>query len=222
MVGESPLKGVPDQVELAHFNALRGQDRWREAMWFGLVGRSMPSGYTLRDLAAVIDGVPAAEADFTADDAVWPDAADPEREWVRTGTVPKRENALEQALLESICDDELAQAIGRLRLVRRALENVSVNVLTSHPVPGVAVNDLMKKEEMMKDHDAEALAAARGIVVWPDAKGRWEVLAAIVGTPAQELKDAAVWRRKTANARDGNGILKSPSKCCSATEETLM
>ena len=132
----SPLGGVPEGLAMAHFNALRGRDEWKESAWLGIVGRTMPPEEELRDLAAVIDGQPAERGGYVWRDAVWPDAKDPEREWVREQTVPGREDPLEQALLDMICGDELAQAIGRVRLVRRPLAGVAVDILTNHPVPG--------------------------------------------------------------------------------------
>ena len=187
----SPLGGLPAGLYTAHFNALRGRDDWRAVQWLGIVGRIMPSEEQLRDLAAVIDGQPAARADQVWRDGVWADAGNAEQEWVREGTVPGREDGLEQALLDMIGPDELAQAVGRARLVRRPLAGVAVDIKTNHPIPGIAVNELIKLEEMMKDHDAEALAAARGIVFEPGAKGGWDALAVVTGAPAEASRKAS-------------------------------
>ena len=46
----------------------------------------------------------------------------------------------------------------------------------------------------MQDHDAEALAAARGIVFEPGARGCWEALEAVTGA-SQELEDGQQARR---------------------------
>ena len=184
----SPLGGVPEGLGMGHFNALRGRDGWKESKWLGVVGRTMPQEGDLRDLAAVIDGQPAERADFVWRDAVWADAKKADREWVRERTVPGRADGLEQALLDTIAGDELAQAIGRVRLVRRPGAGVAVDILTNHPVPGVAVAELLKLEEIMRDHDAEALAAARGIVFEPGAKGRWEALEAVVWAPRRGIE----------------------------------
>ena len=118
---------------------------------------------------------------------------------MREQTVPGREDGLEQALLDMICGDELAQAVGRVRLVRRPGAGVAVDILTNQPVPGVAVNELLKLEEMMKDHDAEALAAARGIVFEPGAKGYWEALEAVTGASARGLEEGQQARRGERN-----------------------
>ena len=170
----SPLRGVPEGLGMGHFNALRGRDEWKESQWQGIVGRTLPSEEDLRDLAAVIDGQPAEPAAYVWRNAVWADAKNPEREWVREQTVPGREDGLQQAQLDMICGDELAQGVGRVRLVRRPGAGVAVDILTNHPVPGGAVAELLKLEEIMRDHDAAALAAARGIVLEPGAKGHWE------------------------------------------------
>ena len=86
-----------------------------------------------------------------------------------------------------------------MRLVRRPLAGVAVDILTNHPVPGLAVNELVKLEEMMRDHDAEALAAARGIVFEPGAKGRWEALEAVTGVSAGPRRMASIARGPTTN-----------------------
>jgi hypothetical protein len=145
----------------------------------------------LRDLAAVIDGQPAEHADFTLGDAIWANAKEENREWVRERTVPGRADGLEQALLDMIAADELGQAIGRARLVRRPLAGVAIDILTNHPVPGLAVNELLKLEEMMRDHDAEALAATRGIVFKPGSKGYWGALEAVTGALVEASKKAS-------------------------------
>ena len=165
------LGGVPEGLGIGHFNALRGRDGWKESKWLGIVGRTMPSEERLARSGGGDRRTAGGAGGFRLEGRRLADARDPNREWVRERTVPGREDGLEQALLDMIAGDELAQAIGRARLVRRPLEGVAVDIMTNHPVPGVAVNELIKLEEMMKDHDAEALAAARGIVLEPGAKG---------------------------------------------------
>jgi hypothetical protein len=185
-------RGPPEGLGLAHFNALRGRDDWKGVGWLGVVSRPLPPPEALRDLAAVIDGQPAdAAEEYVMGDAEWLQADNPEGAWTLKGVVPRREDPLEQELLAMIVDDELAQAVGRARLVRREGAGVQVDVLTSHPVPGLEVNELVTLDAVMDGLDAAALAAARGVVIEPGCKGYWEALAAVAGGDPGVLRKAA-------------------------------
>ena len=157
-----------------------------------MVGRTLPAPEALRDLAAVIDGQPAAgDGAYISREAEWLNARDPQRSWTLRGRRPGREDRLEQDLMEMIADDELNQAIGRVRLARRPGAGVVVDVLTSHPVPGLEVDELVKLDAVMDGLDAAALAAARGVVIEPGCKGYWEVLAAVAGGDPEAQRSAA-------------------------------
>ena len=152
----SPLRGVPEGLGIGHFNALRGRDEWKKALWLGIVGRTLPQEGDLRDLAAVIDGQPADPAA-----TVWRDAVLGGRQEPGAGVGAREDGAGEKRMGSSRrCWTRSAgsgrpQAVGRVRLVRRGGEGVAMT-LSNHPVPRIAVNELMSSE-MMEGHDAEAL-----------------------------------------------------------------
>ena len=98
----SPLGGCRRGSRRGISTRCGGATSWKTAQWLGVVGRTMPQEGDLRDLAAVIDGQPAEHGGFTLGDAVWADAKNAEREWVRERTVPGRADGLEQALLDMI------------------------------------------------------------------------------------------------------------------------
>ncbi|UZF93776.1 hypothetical protein [Bosea sp. NBC_00550] len=196
--------GRPDGLELIHFNALRGIDTWKDVSWLGTVSRPLPGAAPLRELAMIIDGQPPpGDANYVLLEAEWLDASNPARSWTMKEAVPGRTDPLEQDLLGMITDDELVQAVGRARLARRPGAGVRVDVLTSYPIPGLEVDELLTLEAIESGLDAFAQAAARGVAVDPGCKGAWTVLEHVTGESAAALKKAAA-RRSSNNAGEGD------------------
>jgi len=107
--------GMPGNVELVHFNALRGLDRWRDAAAVVVVGWTLPPAGAVERQAGALTGaaVPAtgyqrAEARRELADGTW-----------LLSEAWRHPDPLAESLRWAACEGELIQAIGRGRGVRR-------------------------------------------------------------------------------------------------------
>jgi putative DNA primase/helicase len=106
---------MPPLVELAHFNALRGLDRWRDVAAVIVVGWVLPPAAAMEQLAGALTGAAVPPTGYQRAEAV--------RE-LADGTMMPAETwqhaePLVEALRWSTCEAESLQAIGRGRGVRR-------------------------------------------------------------------------------------------------------
>ncbi len=111
--------GLPDHIQAAHFNALRGLNTFSDADTLVIAGRPLPSPDDLRRMVAAIWGTPCVGT-IKPDSTVW-------RLVVVGGVIMEaetktatHEDPRAQTLLSMIRDAEVMQAIGRLRAVNRA------------------------------------------------------------------------------------------------------
>lgn len=124
--------GMPANVDLAHFNALRGLDRWRDCAAVVVVGWTLPHAAALERQASAITGSALPSTGYQRAEA---------RRELADGTGILSEtwqhpDPLVEALRWSACNAELIQAIGRGRGVQRTAANpLDVLLLTDTPIP---------------------------------------------------------------------------------------
>ena len=173
--------GLPENVEIAHFNATRGLDHWgpqpgKPGVDYALIiGRTLPQPNAVESLAECISGVPVAPL------GRWFLKADGGSEY--------HHDPVAEACRWGVCEAELVQTIGRARSVNRQGDNpVVVEVMNdvALPVPVDATVGWVAPGHV-------EVMAARGVVPsdWP---GRALVLADLLDSddPAHVLRQAAM------------------------------
>ena len=124
--------GMPGNVELAHFNALRGLDRWHDVVALIVVGWTLPAASVLEQQVGALTGAALPATGYQRAEA---------RRELADGTCILSEtwrhpNPVAEALRWSACEAELIQAIGRGRGVRRtATSPLDVLVLGEAVLP---------------------------------------------------------------------------------------
>lgn len=185
-------RGLPDGVEIAHFNAVAGSDRWKGVACLLIIGRTLPSIKDVEMLAEVLGGRTV-------------DCVEGGRYPVQQGGIRMRgtdegfpleaayhPDPLAEALRWQICEGQLIQSIGRPRAVNRTADNpVHIDIVTNIPLP-IEVDETVTWKEM-QPHPLEVLAA-RGFVI---EEGRDQAAFAVGVCPdiwkdAQSFKD---WSR---------------------------
>lgn len=185
-------RGLPAGVEIAHFNAVAGSDRWKGVACLLIIGRTLPAVNEVEMMAEVLGGRTV-------------DYVEGGRYPVRQGGIRMRgtdegfpleaahhPDPLAEALRWQICEGQLIQAIGRARAVNRTADNpVHIEIVTNIPLP-IEVNETVIWKEM-QPHPLEVLAA-RGFVI---EEGRDQAAFAVGVCPdiwkdAQSFKD---WSR---------------------------
>lgn len=139
---------VPANVDLAHFNAIRGMDRWKNVDAIVVIGRNQPP---LEEVEAITRSV------FLTDDTALQFADDwttEERgyrmrdEKARIGVdVVAHPDTRVQSVLEQLREHESQQAIDRLRLVH-AEKPKRVYIVCNVPLD-IEVDHLVSLDEMM-------------------------------------------------------------------------
>jgi putative DNA primase/helicase len=145
-----------DGVEVAHFNAIEGIDRWKEVEVLVIIGRPLPSSRDIEAMAAAITGQPVvAEKMVKLDREIRPGHVLE----CRIYAVPEAE-MIRQAVTEAAIE----QAVGRARGVNRTAANpVEVlMVLDDTVVPGLDVDGLIGFRDMEPDTIDQMFA--RGLV----------------------------------------------------------
>lgn len=125
--------GMPDNVTVANFGALRGMNDMQDVAGLAVVGRPMPEEHGLGRMAAALTGQPVAGRYQLAGEAErLVRAAD--GLWWRQDAAARHEDDAAQMMLEAVRDSEVVQALGRPRAVNRA-EPVTVWLLSDAVVP---------------------------------------------------------------------------------------
>lgn len=192
--GKNPLLTVPANVDLAHFGAIRGIDRWKHHDAIVIIGRNEP---------------PIAEVEKLAR-AVWCTARDPLKcsgDWVTevrgyraagsgagSGVdVVRHPDDRVQAILEQLREAESGQAIDRLRLVHNA-QAKDVYLLSNIPLD-VDVDEFVDWDDLMEGRRVER-AFEQLVDVMP-LSGAWLArrFPWLWRTAAAAEKDVGRWRK---------------------------
>ena len=158
------LIAVPPHCELAHFNALRGVDRWRDFDAVVLIGRNEPPAEVVENMARALffDDPVAIQITGQWDYQV--------RGYRIAGSQFGVETAVHadprvQAILEQLRECESVQAIDRLRLVHAA-KTKTVIVLSNLPLD-LDVHEIRTWDELINGTRLEQAWDACGGVVLP-------------------------------------------------------
>ncbi|MHB0708004.1 DUF7146 domain-containing protein, partial [Roseomonas mucosa] len=158
-LGAGPMPGVAT----AHFNAIAGRDRWREAPLAVVAGRTLPPASAVEDLAEALTGR-AVAARVPRFEKV---AAEIHLAGAGGGaaltTAYRHPDPVAEAIRWQVCEGELVQAIGRVRGVNRTAANpATVLVLCSLPLP-VAVEPVSWAE--LEPTATDCMLAAAGVAL---------------------------------------------------------
>ncbi|MGI4943364.1 MAG: DUF7146 domain-containing protein [Janthinobacterium lividum] len=156
--------GMPNNVELAHHNAVAGRDEWgpqpdRDGVRaLIVVGRTMPAVGSVNRLAEALTGVA-----VNRPEGNWYARGDAVREMadgVAVATEAERHpDPIAEAIRWQICEGEIVQIIGRPRGVNRTSENpVDILLMTDIAVP-VPVEQTLSSADLEPSTDDMMLAA---------------------------------------------------------------
>ena len=146
---EKALKAgpLPANIEVVHFNAIRGLNEWSEVALLMVVGRTEPSPRAVELIARALFGVDVQEvAPDEKGDIRYPTVIRGIR--MRDGTGRRvvgnqHPDRWAEAVRWAICEAELVQAIGRGRGVNRGPENpLQIDILTNICLPGIEVDEV--------------------------------------------------------------------------------
>jgi hypothetical protein len=130
---------LPANVEVGHFGALTGLDRWKTARVLICIGRPLPGPELMERNAGVILGVPVVPVK-AVDGFAWYDRSAggirlQDGSAVRV-VCDRHPDPVAEALRWQACDAEVIQAIGRLRPLRREADNsYFVDIVCDVPLP---------------------------------------------------------------------------------------
>jgi putative DNA primase/helicase len=156
--------GLPPQVEVVHFNALSGLDRWGGIGGMVILGRTLPAPFLVEHLASALTGrVP----EPNPEDAGWWYPMAERRIRLAGGrstplAMEVHVDPIAEAIRWSICEGELIQAMGRGRGVNRTADTVlEIDLLTDVVLP-VTVDALVAWSDLRPTR--RDLMALSGIV----------------------------------------------------------
>jgi putative DNA primase/helicase len=166
---------LPDNVDFGHFNAIAGQNAWKEAALLIVVGRTLPPPADVEAIARPLFG-----ADI---DEIEPGTWYPLVErgvQMRDGAIAKFEGHAHpdpraEEVRWQICEAGLIQAIGRGRAINRTAANpLQIDILTNVPLP-VVTDELVSwdviqptKAEIMRSRGAVPLNYRDMAAAYPD------------------------------------------------------
>jgi len=178
---EERLQGqLPENVQISHFNAVRGLDIWKAVDCLILVGRTQPPPAEVEMQAEAIFGevpVSLGDAYYMKKDAGLTVAEENAKNCVQMEYHPDSNSEIMRWL---ICEAELIQCIGRVRGVNRTADTpVQIDIIGTVPLPFM-VNEVMSWEEAKPD--PYEIMVGRGVVLNCDqsAKGANIVVAAML------------------------------------------
>ena len=199
---------LPENVQISHFNAVRGLDLWKDVDCLILIGRTQPPPAEIEMQAEVIFGevpdslgnayYPKKEAGLTVPD-------DAKGNGVQMEYHPDVNSEVMRWLA---CEAELIQCVGRARGINRTAETpLQIDIIGTVPLP-FTVTEVMSLAEAKPD--PLEIMAGRGVALncEPSTKGAARVVAAMLpdlyGT-SDAVKSAR--RRSRCRTPNENSIL---------------
>ena len=171
---------LPENVQISHFNAVRGLDLWKEVDCLILVGRTQPPPADAEMQAEVIFGeVPDSlgNAYYLKKDAGLTVTGDTKGNCVQMEYHPDNNSEIIRWL---ICEAELIQCVGRARGVNRTTETpLQIDIIGTVPLPFMVKKVMNWGEAKPDPYD---IMAGRGVALncEPSAKGAAKVVAALL------------------------------------------
>ncbi len=178
---------LPGNLDLQHFNNIRGLDTWKDVPLIAVIGRTLPAPGAVETIAEALIGAaiepiqgryPQGQRQRLFVAGGWTDAL-----------AEYHPNAVAEAVRAAICDDELEQVVGRGRGVNRSKETrleviVLTNVVMESPIDEILDPGALEPSpaDMMSADAGIALAspahAAKAFPhLWPSedaAKKAWQ------------------------------------------------
>lgn len=198
--------GLPTNVRLLHYGALRGIDEFKDADLLILIGRPMPSPVDAEMMAEVLFDYMPDRGPNWGDSSYYPN--------MNVGLRPHGKEAGPTTRLEhhpdqpvnivrrSTCEAELTQAIGRGRGVNRTAENpLQVDIIGTVPLP-IEVDEFLSWSKA-EPHPNQVLLSRGDIIVGSTSqKGYWNVVHYL----APDLYSSADAARKALTRTNANNI----------------
>jgi hypothetical protein len=199
-----PLLDLPAPIETAHFNGIAGIDRWGEFDLLIIIGRPLPPPEAVESISGAISGrAPVEGGDWYEREPVPQLVRLPDGEFgvVEVGGDRHPDETAELHRLR-ICEEEIVQAIGRLRPIRRrtADRQATILILNNVPVPGLPIDGWFDADAFYRAAPEDRMFAAGGICfesptdavkayphLWPTAEAAKKALQRRSGTRGQML-----------------------------------
>ena len=152
---------VPDFIELAHHNAVAGQDRWRDIRGIVIVGRTQPPPDAVQREASALTGC---DVTIDLDEHGWYPNSTKEISALSgqrmTIDVDVASHPIAEEARRRTCEAEISQIIGRGRGVNRTEETpLEIHVLTNTPL----TEEVSRFAEWQRPSKDEELLAKRGV-----------------------------------------------------------
>lgn len=187
--------GLPPNVETAHLNAIRGQDKWKDVDLLIVIGRTQPSPGAMELQAEALFRTPIKSLGPDYYDSAWIPLTS-------TGIdVPaeRHPDPLAEIMRWQVCEAEIIQAIGRVRAVNRTAENpVQIDIINKVPLPDIQIDEVLDWEDA-QPYPGAVIAGRQGLLLAEgNSKGTANVVAALLpdlfGT-VNAAKQAEVYTR---------------------------
>jgi hypothetical protein len=194
--------GLPPNVQIAHFNAIRGQDKWKDVDLLIVIGRTQPSPGAMELQAEALFRTPIKSLGPDYYDSAWMPLTGTET-LVSTEQHPDR---FAEIMRWNACEAEIIQAIGRARAVNRTNENpVQIDIINKVPLPDIEIDEVIEWNDAQPGPGA-IIAGRYGVLLAEEgSKGTANILAALLpdlfGT-VSAAKQAKVYSRAETPNKD--------------------
>ncbi len=134
---------VPPNVEIAHFDYIRGRDEWNVVDLLIVIGRIQPPPEAMELQVGALFCAPVKTLGPEYYDGIWVPLAGTQR-MVRAERHPDPQAEMMRWLT---CEAELIQAVGRVRAVNRTAESpVQIDIVNQVPLPDIGVDEMVECE----------------------------------------------------------------------------
>ena len=157
--------GLPDHIETAHFNALAGRDDWGDVARIIIIGRTQPPPQAVERMAGALTGraCESLNGEWYPTQEVYRLQKTPTGIARVAGVANRHPDPIAEAIRHRICEDEVMQALGRGRGVRRTADNpLDVFILNDAVLP-IAVDGLIPLDEVIRTTARDDMLAAGGV-----------------------------------------------------------
>ena len=165
--------GLPESIELSHYNAIAGLDRFRDVRLLILIGRVVPGPEVVEDLAGALTGsqpkklphgtwYPAVKRGIRLPDGTG-----------RAVTCDQHPDPVAEMVRFQLCECELVQAMGRGRGVNRTPETpLDIDIIADVCLP-IAVNEVLHWSKEVPNAMVEAAAEGAVLLSRVDMAAAW-------------------------------------------------
>lgn len=202
---ELKRRGLPENVELSHFNAIRGRDRWKDVRNAVVIGRTAPTPMEIENLTEHLTGAPVTKS-ICPDSGAFRWYMDRQK-GIRledgTGYAVKADchpDPMAERLRHQVADEEVEQGIERARGVNRTEENpVNYYIMTNTVTRQVVQHPVLWKD--IRPGKAEQMVAA-GLVLFNAA-----AMAAVYPDLWKSHQAVRDWKKRSKGHEVWNSLL---------------